>query len=209
YRALIGAREHARAAVVDYPEFARWYDVQYRRGDAALAWEEIRGIVKGASLDPARPLLSREDYETLGKKPAPAFVRERPRLHQAARRWQEHRALRQRVDETDRCRAAAAAVPAAGFYDHIVADEAQDFAEIQMELLLRLVPGRALAGLFVAGDPQQVINPSGFRWAELRSRIRDRFLDRSRPAPELHLLTRNFRSVRGLVELANEVLAWK
>jgi len=28
YRALIGAREHARAAVVDYPEFARWYDVQ-------------------------------------------------------------------------------------------------------------------------------------------------------------------------------------
>ena len=35
-----------------------------------------------------------------------------------------------------------------------------------MELLLRLVPGRSLGGLFLAGDPQQVINPSGFRSAE-------------------------------------------
>ena len=78
-----------------------------------------------------------------------------------------------------------------------------------MELLLRLVAGRSLTGFFLAGDPQQVINPSGFRWAEMRSRIRDRFLERGRPAPDLQVLTRNFRSVRGLVELANEVLAFK
>ena len=38
--------------VVDYPEFARWYHGTFRRDDSALAWEEIRSIVKGASLDP-------------------------------------------------------------------------------------------------------------------------------------------------------------
>ncbi|HUG37275.1 MAG TPA: AAA family ATPase, partial [Candidatus Limnocylindrales bacterium] len=195
--------------VVDYPEFARWYEGQFRRADAALAWEEIRGIVKGASLDPTRALLPREEYEALGRKRAPAFVAERGRLHQVARRWQDHLEAGRRLDEIDLCRLALAAVPRGGLYDHLVCDEAQDLAEVQMELLLCLVPGRSLGGLFLAGDPQQVINPSGFRWAEVRSRIRDRFLDRGRPAPELVVLTRNFRSVRGLVELANEVIAFK
>ena len=126
-----------------------------------------------------------------------------------ARRWQEHLEIGRRLDEIDLCRLALASVPPGGLYDHLVCDEAQDLAEIQMELLLRLVPGRSLGGLFLAGDPQQVINPSGFRWAEVRSRIRDRFIERGRPAPELVTLTRNFRSVRGLVELANEVIAFK
>ena len=210
YRTLIAETGGAApGAVVDYPEFARWYEGQFRRPDAALAWEEIRGIVKGASLDPARPLLPREEYEALGRKRAPAFVGERGRLHQVARRWQEHLEIGRRLDEIDLCRLALASVPPGGLYDHLVCDEAQDLAEIQMELLLRLVPGRSLGGLFLAGDPQQVINPSGFRWAEVRSRIRDRFIERGRPAPELVTLTRNFRSVRGLVELANEVIAFK
>ena len=43
----------------------------------------------------------------------------------------------------------------------------------------------------------------------MRSRIRDRFIERGRLVPELVTLTRNFRSVRGLVELANEVIAFK
>ena len=210
YRTLIGENGGAPLGlVVDYPEFARWYEGQFRRADAALAWEEIRGIVKGASLDRTRPLLPRDEYEALGRKRAPAFVGERGRLYHVARRWQEHLEVGRRLDEIDLCRLALAAVPAGGLYDHLVCDEAQDLAEIQMELLLRLVPGRSLAGLFLAGDPQQVINPSGFRWAEVRTRIRDRFLDRGRPVPDLAILTKNFRSVRGLVELANEVLAFK
>jgi DNA helicase-2/ATP-dependent DNA helicase PcrA len=208
YGMLIGETE-AAGATVDYSEFARWYEGQYRRTDAALAWEEIRGIVKGANLDPGRPLLSRKEYEDLGRKRAPAFVGERARLYQVACRWQEHLEAGCRRDEIDLCRLALAAVPAGGRYDHLVSDEAQDLAEIQMELLLRLLASRSLAGLLLAGDPQQVINPSGFRWAEVRSRIRERFLPSGRPAPELQILTRNFRSVRGLVELANEVLAFK
>ncbi|PYO58900.1 MAG: hypothetical protein DMD83_01635, partial [Candidatus Rokuibacteriota bacterium] len=210
YRTLIAEDSGALLGpVVDYPEFARWYEGQFRRADAALAWEEIRGIVKGASLDLARPLLPHEEYEALGRKRAPAFVGERGRLYHVARRWQEHLEAGRRLDEIDLCRLALAAVPAGGLYDHLVCDEAQDLAEVQMELLLRLVPGRSLAGLFLAGDPQQVINPSGFRWAEVRTRIRDRFLDRGRSVPDLVVLTKNFRSVRGLVELANEVLAFK
>ena len=210
YRAII-ARTGAAAPehVVDYPEFARWYHGTFRRDDSALAWEEIRSIVKGASLEPTRPLLAREEYEALGRKRAPLYVSERPRLYQVARRWQEYLEAGRRTDEIDLCRLALGRVPPGGLYDHLLCDEAQDLAEVQVELLLRLHRGPSLGGLLLAGDPQQVINPSGFRWAEVRSRIRDRFRSVGRPTPDLRVLTRNFRSVRGIVDLANEILAFK
>ncbi len=210
YRTVVAAAGGTiPARVVDFSDFRRWVATAFRGEDAALAWEEIRSIVKGANLEPGRPLLPRGEYEALGRKRAPLFASARGRIHQVARRWQEHLDATRSADEIDLCRAALGAVPRAGCYDHVICDEAQDLAEIQVEFLLRLLRDRSFTGLFLAGDPQQVINPSGFRWAEVRSRIRDRFLDRGRPVPELLSLTRNFRSVRGLVELANEVLAWK
>lgn len=54
-----------------------------------------------------------------------------------------------------------------------------------------------------------MINPSGFRWAEVRTALRERLGGAGRLTAGLVRLTRNLRSARGLVELANEVLAWK
>ncbi len=206
---LASARQAPPERVASFAEFRRWVAAAFRGEDAALAWEEIRSIVKGANLDTARALLPRGEYEALGRKRAPLFASARGRIYGVARRWQEHLDATGRADEIDLCRMALRSVPRTRGYDHVICDEAQDLAEIQVEFLLRLLAADSFAGLFMAGDPQQVINPSGFRWAEVRSRIRDRFLGRGRPVPDLLSLTRNFRSVRGLVELANEVLAWK
>lgn len=210
YRRLLGPGGEGEGRVVDYPEFARWYGDAFRRSDAALAWEEIRSILKGACLDAGRELLRRDEYEALGRKRAPLFAGERPRLYEVARRWQDRLRAAGRVDEIDLCRRALAAHRARpSRWDQVVCDEAQDLAEIQVELLLRLHRGERLEGLFLAGDPQQVINPSGFRWAEVRTAIRERLRALGRPAPALTSLTRNFRSVRGVVELAGEILAVK
>ena len=86
YRSLLGPAGDSVERLADYAEFARWYAGGFRRRDAALAWEEIRSIVKGACLDESRDLLGRDEYETLGRKRAPLFVAERPRLHEVARR---------------------------------------------------------------------------------------------------------------------------
>ncbi|MBI4161762.1 MAG: DEAD/DEAH box helicase, partial [Acidobacteria bacterium] len=210
YRALVACRGgKAPAGTAGFGEFSSWHRRAVGEGDAALAWEEIRSIVKGACLDPGRAMLHRGEYEALGRKRAPLFESRREGLYRVARRWQKHLEETGRLDEIDLCRMALAQVGPGDAYDHIVCDEAQDLAEIQVDLLLRLQRGRNLQGLFLAGDPQQVINPSGFRWAEVRTAIRRRFLDSGRPTPALHALTRNFRSVRGLVDLANEVLALK
>ncbi|HVQ76955.1 MAG TPA: UvrD-helicase domain-containing protein, partial [Candidatus Binatia bacterium] len=207
YRSLLGPAVSGAGRVIDYPGFAAWYASTFRRADAALAWEEIRSIVKGACLDPGRDLLRRDEYEALGRKRAPLFVRERPRLHEVALRWQERLRSAALTDEIDLCRLALARAGPA--WEHVICDEAQDLAEIQMELLLRLLGRDRLDGLVLAGDPQQVINPSGFRWAEVRSALRERLRAAGRPTPALTILTRNFRSVRPLVDLAGEVLAWK
>ena len=209
YRSLLGPAGDSVERLADYAEFARWYAGGFRRRDAALAWEEIRSIVKGACLDDGRDLLRRDEYETLGRKRAPLFVAERPRLHEVARRWQEHLRAAGRADEIDLCRRALAAHRARPrAWSHVVCDEAQDLAELQVELLLRLHAGPRLEGLFLAGDPQQVINPSGFRWAEVRTAIRERARGGARPV-DITSLRRNFRSVRGVVELANALLALK
>lgn len=209
YRRIVGGAAGTPGRLVDYPEFAGWYAGAFRRADAALAWEEIRSIVKGACLDPGRALLRRDEYEALGRKRAPLFMGERPRLYEVAVRWQERLRAAGLADEIDLCRMALARVAARSGWDHVVCDEAQDLAEIQVELLLRLLGRDRLDRLFLAGDPQQVINPSGFRWAEVRSGLRERLRESGRPTPALTVLTRNFRSVRPLVELAGEVLAWK
>ncbi len=209
YRSLLGPAGDSVERLADYAEFARWYAGGFRRRDAALAWEEIRSIVKGACLDDGRDLLRRDEYETLGRKRAPLFVAERPRLHEVARRWQEHLRAAGRADEIDLCRRALTAHRARPrAWSHVVCDEAQDLAELQVELLLRLHAGPRLEGLFLAGDPQQVINPSGFRWAEVRTAIRERARGGARPV-DITSLRRNFRSVRGVVELANALLALK
>jgi len=212
YRTLI-SRHGGKAPdrVTGYSDFLRWYAraTAGAGGEPELAWEEIRSIVKGACLDPRRSMLHRGEYEALGRKRAPIFTGERERLYPLAKKWQKHLRETGRLDEIDLCRLALRALRPDDAYDHVICDEVQDLAEIQVHLLLRLHRGAAFRGLFLTGDSQQVINPSGFRWGEVRSAIREAFKSGGRPAPRLHSLTHNFRSVRPLVELANEILALK
>lgn len=182
--------------------FEEWYRQAYRLSDAALAWEEIRGIVKGACTEPGQVGLSREAYERLGRKRAPLFVAERPRLFKVYERYQGWLRAQNRSDDVDAARAALRQLAPAHVYDHVVCDEGQDLTEVELLLLLRLV--RRMDGLLFAADPQQIVNPSGFRWAELRTLIRSQ--DRHTGAPDIYSLTRNFRSVHSIVSLANALL---
>jgi hypothetical protein len=192
-----------------YPRFAEWYGRMTARCDAALAWEEIRGILKGACLDLERPALEREEYEALGRKRAPLFVAERPRLYAIGRRYAEWLRLEGLADDVDLARGAwrARRVGRGERFDVVVCDEVQDLTELEMNLLLELVADPLCGSLLITGDPQQIVNPSGFRWAELRTLFLRRWKALGRPAPDVVRLTRNYRSVRGIVAVANALLA--
>lgn len=157
----------------------------------------------------ASPLLSLEEYRSLGRKRAPNFLYSREEIYSIAEYYQERLQAEGLADEIDLCRAAIRfldnnpAVAERFSYDLVVCDEVQDFVDIQLSLVLRLA--RSLSALAFAGDPRQIINPSGFRWEELRQK----FFERGLKVPPVRTLRLNFRCVGSVVRLANALLSLK
>jgi tetratricopeptide (TPR) repeat protein len=157
----------------------------------------------------ASPLLSLAEYRSLGRKRAPNFLYDREEIYSIAEYYQQRLEAEGLEDEIDLCRQAIhildanPAVTERFSYDLVVCDEVQDFVDIQLSLVLRLV--RSLSALAFAGDPRQIINPSGFRWEELRQK----FFERGLKVPQVQYLRLNFRCVGSVVRLANALLSLK
>ena len=183
-----------------------------RDGDAARQEEQqflltsaLRLLDKQAArLD--QPLLTLREYEGLGAKRAPNFPVDRREIHRIAEYYQQQLEAAARYDEIDLTRKALEYLEQHGDqfrYDLVVCDEVQDFTDVQLALLFRLAtdPRRTV----LTGDPKQIINPSGFRWEEVRARYYERGLQ----VPAVINLSINFRSVGNIVSLANKLLELK
>ena len=151
--------------------------------------------------------LSFLEYEFLGKKKAPNFQFSRKELYPVIE-WYQHRLDGGGLwDELDLTRevlkivsAREGGIPA---YDLLACDEIQDFTDIQIGLLLAMV--RDPRHVFFAGDTKQTINPTGFRWEE----VRRHYFERGLGVPALKRLSLNFRSSGSIVELSNVLLELK
>ena len=208
YRKLIPPDGPGRRANPVHPAaFAAWFRNSGVSLDAALVWEELRSILKGASLNLGHAMLDQSEYEDLGRKRAPLFVNERAQIFAIAQRYQKWLAGQERMDQIDLCRSAFRELRRGRRrkYDAIVCDEVQDLTELEVRFVLSLSADPGLGGVMLAGDMQQIVNPSGFRWAEARESIM-KIAGRRKASTPVHL-RRNCRSVRPLVELANTVLA--
>jgi tetratricopeptide (TPR) repeat protein len=142
----------------------------------------------------------------LGRKRAPNFLYDRREIYSIAEYYQNRLEAQGLWDEVDLTRSAIQNLGAQGdafLYDLLVCDEVQDFSDIQLALLFRLV--RSCNCVLLAGDTTQIINPSGFRWEE----VKDRFFERGVQVPPLICLNLNFRCVRSIVRLANSLLDLK
>ncbi len=198
-------REHQARAMTE-ELFREWFRKSGRSLDAALVWEELRSILKGSCLSPSKPMLDEAAYFELGRKRAPLFVNERPEIYRIAQRYQEWLAEEGRSDRIDLCRRALAEARhhKGRHWDVVVCDEVQDLTELEVAFVLSLSSRSDLAGVLLTGDTQQIVNPSGFRWAEVR-RLAGKTAH-LKAAPPVMRLRRNLRSVRPLVELANALL---
>jgi tetratricopeptide (TPR) repeat protein len=217
YRSLIprDLRDH-QARPMTETQFRDWFRKQRgtpprsRSGgkplDPALVWEELRSILKGACLAASQPMLGEEAYFDLGKKRAPLFVEERPEIYRIAQRYQELLAAEGRSDRIDLCRRALHELRRGKqkLWDVVICDEVQDLTELEVAFVLSLSRRPDLGGVLLTGDTQQIVNPSGFRWAEVR-RLAGKAAH-SKSAPAVLRLRRNLRSVRPLVDLANALL---
>ena len=141
------------------------------------ALEKIEGI--------DRTYLSLPEYEARGKKKAPNFAFNRKEIYRVFEWYREKLKTENLWDEPD---LVPRTVPGKYSYDVLVCDEVQDFTDTQLNLLFNLVKNPN--NIFLAGDTKQTVNPSGFRWEE----VRKHFYERGLNVPELKNLSLNFRS---------------
>jgi DNA helicase-2/ATP-dependent DNA helicase PcrA len=151
------------------------------------------------------PLLTLREYILLGKKRAPHFLYDREEIYKIAEYYQNILDERGLWDEIDLSKRALQLIGSSSdyAYDLVVCDEVQDFADVQLSLIFRFA--RSHRFIFLAGDMKQVINPSGFRWEE----VRNKFYERGVQVPEVVNLNLNFRCVGNIVRLANRLLDLK
>ena len=201
----VRARKTSFASLREFAACLRTGDAARHQDQQFLLDAALRVLEKqSARLD--QPLLTLREYEGLGAKRAPNFPFERREIHALAVYYQEQLEAAARHDEIDLTRAALQYLERHDDqfrYDLVVCDEVQDFTDLQLALLFRLAedPRRTV----LSGDPKQIINPSGFRWEEVRAR----YYERGLAVPEVVNLSINFRSVGNIVGLANELLLLK
>lgn len=195
---------------VSYQSFERLYGLQSisKKYPPALVWDEIRSIIKGSYLKTDKRLFSLPEYKALGKNQSSVITQqERPDIYRIAQWYQTYLKNNKRFDEIDLARLALKYIKQRQpeRYQMIVCDEVQDLTELQLHLLMQLITPDG--HLFFAGDLNQMISPSGFRWEDLKSLFynSDR-LDRNNRQVVEKKLQFNFRSVSSLVRLANQLL---
>ncbi|MDY0290200.1 MAG: UvrD-helicase domain-containing protein [Sphaerochaeta sp.] len=198
-----------KSSFIDFNDFVQKLTLPNQQSDYAtfaFILSEILRILVTKESHLSSPLLSFQEYSELGKKRAPNFLYDRQEIYSIAEYYQAQLESGKRFDEIDLCRRAIVALEQLGDqfqWDLVVGDEVQDFSDIQLTLLFKLSknPGQ----LVCAGDPKQIINPSGFRWEELKNR----FYEQGLPVPEVQHLHLNFRCVGSVVRLSNALLSLK
>ncbi|RMD93234.1 MAG: hypothetical protein D6814_15910, partial [Calditrichaeota bacterium] len=151
--------------------------------------------------------LSFIDYQALSKKKAPNFALDREALYRIFE-WYQNTLEREGLwDELDLTRELiirlSQSEQEALQYDIVICDEVQDLTDVQQELLFYLA--RNPMHMLFSGDTKQIINPSGFRWEELKRQ----YYERNLKIPDLCFLNLNFRSSGSIVELSNILLQLK
>ena len=86
-------------------------------------------------------------------------------------------------------------------YDRLFLDEAQDLTEKQLNVLMWLANRES--GLLFAGDPTQMLQPTGAAWRF----VTGIYYKRNLPQPNAHNLERNFRCTAPVVRLSAAILA--
>lgn len=174
--------------------------------DPVLLWDEIRSVIKGGVTAESESFMDFAKYEQLseerGQCKTPQHLREE--YYESAQGYQNYLTKNRLWDGVDLARACVIAADIAPKYAKIACDEVQDLAPVEIVLLFRLLERKDVSDLFFTGDTAQVINPSGFLWSRLKKELSEK--SGKRVIPEVHFLTRNYRSCYEIVDLVNRVL---
>ena len=207
---------------ITYEKFQELYNNQYRNEDRmspSILWSVIRTFIKGRSLEYMKP----SDYDNMVRKDMTVDKEDFNRAYSIWNTWYRHlyeEGKGKYWDDLDLVRYVLKKGDPQKKVFHkfnvIFCDEAQDFTKLEIDLILKLSkhsayklpnPEDRKIPIAFAGDPNQTISPTGFRWAGTKSTFMDSFkdsLDVSLKLDEKEL-NKNYRSQLGIVKFANTI----
>ena len=206
---------------IDYKEFmSRYEECQLRekcRFSADIVWSVIRTYIKGRGLED----FTDQDYMNgaLVSKDRTVTNEDFRDIYKIYRNWYRHIFEEQLGwDDLDLVRFALRKKVSDQLlhrYAVVFCDEAQDFTKLEIDLILRLsVHSRydlsrdaesSRIPVAFAGDPNQTINPTGFRWGSTQDLFTNSFREALGKFQGFkpNVLRRNYRSLEGIVKFAN------
>ncbi|OLO38938.1 hypothetical protein BTR23_10350 [Alkalihalophilus pseudofirmus] len=165
-----------------------------------MAWEEIRGVLKGGIHASSSYILSEEQYQSLGEQEAPNFVGKREVFYHniflSYQKWLEEHHY---IDEQDILNYSLQSKIEE--YDMVICDEVQDLSMLHIQLIFSLADNNPHQ-IIIAGDDHQVVHHSGFRWENIKNAFYLQFGTRIK---DIAQLSKNFRNTGKIAELADNI----
>jgi hypothetical protein len=187
---------------LDFRKFDQWFARHKQASpikDSHKLYEEFKGVLTGASLE--KPWLELEDYRKLGVKQSIFLAEEREQVYAIFQKFLTFLSEENYYDLNiiawnwrQLCHA---------HYDFVVVDEVQDFTNVQLDLVLRMLKNSQ--SFILSGDSNQIVHPNFFSWAGLRGL----FYARAQEGKIARVLESNYRNAPQITALANRLLKVK
>jgi len=187
---------------LDFKSFNQWLHPRKQSfgiKESHKLFEEFRGVITG--MDISKPFLSKKDYLDLGIKQSIFLKEERQKVYDAFIKYLEFLNTNNYHD-----------LNICSFewlkhshkkYDFIVIDEAQDFTNIQLYIVLKSL--KTAGNFILCGDSNQIVHPNFFSW----SNVKTMFYKHDITAGDINVLKTNYRNSIDVTNIANKLLMIK
>lgn len=213
------------AKYISFHRFRQLYSHNQWEYSPERSWLVIRTFIKGYHLDERDNYRSPEDYLEIPKRERTVSPEEFAAIYDHVWKWYQKRTKEKgEWDDQDLIRRVLQLKSYQPEYTAIFCDEAQDFTQLELQLVMRLSAFsqydlehqhfECLPFAF-AGDPMQTLNPTGFRWASLKAGFYNEVITALSPTGKLGLemnfteLESNYRSLPAIVGVNNLIQLWR
>lgn len=217
-------KDYSSSKYIDYQSFKQLYETcklpEKKNYSSDIVWSVIRTFIKGKDIN---TYFSPQDYESsdLPSKDRTVTKEDYRQIYKIWENWyRKYFDEKSGWDDLDLVRYALSKYDdGTRFHKYAVifCDEAQDFTKIETDLILKLSvyskydlttrEEDARIPIAFAGDPNQTINPTGFRWGSTQEIFNESFKDSlaSFTGFKPNELRTNYRSREAIVKFANTI----
>ena len=177
-----------------------------------VVWSVIRTFIKGRK---SNQYITMDDYAQIERDDRTVTVEDFKNIEEIYKKWyKKYWDTKEHWDDLDLIRYILNEKEIMPEFDIIFCDEAQDFTPIENRLILSMskyskydLSDFKQIPIAYAGDPNQTISPTGFKWERLKDIFNKSFKEQIGDYMSLDVktLNNNYRSKKSVVQFANSL----